>query len=209
MKNQQSFSDQQQKWNNLKKRLAYAKELVNRPISENVDNSEILAARAKKMAMTLNEVSANASFNEMVLCRLGNEKLAIETQFVREVLPSKNVTPIPGLPGYFKGITNIRGEIISVVDIAEFLGINADDRSEKAMWVVLQSTQTEFAIEIDELIGIEQIPLPYESIKVATLQDKENTFLKTITTKNNIAVLDVEKIMSSPLLQVNQISENE
>jgi purine-binding chemotaxis protein CheW len=209
MKSKMSFSEQQQKWEHLKKRLEYAKLLVNTTFSDNLDHEKVLENRAEKLASALNEPGETDSYNELVLCRLGKEKVAIETQYVREVLPLKNITPVPGLPIVFKGITNIRGEIISVIDLAKFLGITADDSTEKAMLVVLQSAQTEFAIQINELIGIEQIAVPYETIKVATLQDKENTYLKTITTKSNIAVLDIEKIMTSPLLQVNQVSENE
>jgi purine-binding chemotaxis protein CheW len=209
MKQRESFTDQQQKWEKLKKRLEYAKKLVNTSFTENLNHEQVLVSRAEKLALALNDPAESGAYNELILCRLGKEKIAIETQYVREVLRVKKITPVPTLPKFFKGITNIRGEIISVVDLAFFLGIRSEHSTDNDMLVVLQSPQAEFAIQINELIGIQQIQLPYDSIKVATLQEEENNYLKSITTRQNVAVLDMEKIMASPLLQVNQVSENE
>ena len=49
--------------------------------------------------------------------RLDNEKFAIPLLQVREVVALNTVTPIPKMPAYFKGITNLRGQIISIIDL--------------------------------------------------------------------------------------------
>ena len=64
---------------------------------------------------------------------LGSEEYAIPLLRVREVIAVPEVTPIPQTPNYFQGVINLRGQVITVVDLRTKLGIKPLDGPEKAV----------------------------------------------------------------------------
>lgn len=68
---------------------------------------------------------------------LGAERFGIPLLQVRELISVPDTTPIPYSPKYFKGIMNLRGQVISVIDLRLKLGVKAtDDQSECAVVIV-------------------------------------------------------------------------
>lgn len=74
---------------------------------------------------------SNLNVNDRYLCfNLGHEEFAIPLLAVREVIDIPEVTKIPQAPPYFLGITNLRGQIISIIDLRQKLGIKIIDSDE-------------------------------------------------------------------------------
>ena len=67
---------------------------------------------------------------------LGNESYAIALLNVKEVIPVPETTPLPNAPTYYIGIMNLRGQIISIVDLRKKLKINKKEESEEAVIIV-------------------------------------------------------------------------
>jgi purine-binding chemotaxis protein CheW len=69
------------------------------------------------------------------LCfNLGTESFALPLLHVREVLAEPEITPVPHTPSYFQGIMNLRGQVVSVMDLRAKLGIKPRaDGSESAV----------------------------------------------------------------------------
>jgi purine-binding chemotaxis protein CheW len=57
---------------------------------------------------------------EVVEFLLAQERYGIATRCVREVLPLVELTPLPGVPPFVLGIANVRGQIVSVLDLKRF-----------------------------------------------------------------------------------------
>lgn len=68
--------------------------------------------------------TAGNEVGERFLCfSLGQEEFAMPLLKVREVIAMPDVTPVPHTPSYFIGIMNLRGQVISVLDLRKKLGI--------------------------------------------------------------------------------------
>ncbi|MGE3262346.1 MAG: chemotaxis protein CheW [Bacteriovoracia bacterium] len=65
--------------------------------------------------------------------KLGHESFALPLLAVREVIALANVTPIPQSPPYFLGIMNLRGLIVSIVDLRKKIGVPAATTAENAV----------------------------------------------------------------------------
>ncbi len=61
----------------------------------------------------------------MCLLTLGGELFAIDLRHVSEVFEVESVTPVPSMPGYLTGVTNLRGTVITLVDLRGSLGLSA------------------------------------------------------------------------------------
>lgn len=67
---------------------------------------------------------------------LGNEDYAIPLLMVREVISVPDTTPIPKSPSHFLGIMNLRGQVISVVDLRKKMKVEARQDKEEAVIIV-------------------------------------------------------------------------
>lgn len=81
--------------------------------------------------------SKNGAGDRYLQFSLGNEKYAIPLLEVREVIPPPETTTMPNGPAYFVGIMNLRGQIISIVDLRKKLNIKpAEQGVEEAVIIV-------------------------------------------------------------------------
>ncbi|HCD71684.1 MAG TPA: chemotaxis protein CheW, partial [Thermovirga lienii] len=60
--------------------------------------------------------------SSIVVFSLKDERYGVPIEKVREILPLMKVTSVPGTPHYFKGFLNVRGELISLIDLRKFAG---------------------------------------------------------------------------------------
>jgi purine-binding chemotaxis protein CheW len=61
----------------------------------------------------------------LVVFQLGEEEYAITVERVREVVKADRITRVPGAPPYVRGIINLRGRVVPVIDLRQRLGLGA------------------------------------------------------------------------------------
>lgn len=70
--------------------------------------------------------------------RLGTESYGIGVLAVQEIIRITAITPVPQLPAHLRGVINLRGRIVPVVDLRRRFGLPADTDGERACIVVVQ-----------------------------------------------------------------------
>lgn len=111
----------------------------------------ILAERARMLAQVPAAAPHAGDVLEVVVLALGRERYAIESHFVREIVRMAEITPVPGAPDVLSGVTNLRGEILAVFDLARLFGLPAAASSEQARLLVLGRDHSELGILTDEV----------------------------------------------------------
>lgn len=71
--------------------------------------------------------------------RLGADWYALEILCVREILRDTAVTPVPGAEGPIRGLINLRGQVVTIVEAASVLKRPADEGSSSSRLVILRS----------------------------------------------------------------------
>ena len=64
---------------------------------------------------------------QLLLFQIGKENYAIHIEKTQEIIRMQEITPLPKTPKFIKGVINLRGHIIPVVDMHERLGITGQD----------------------------------------------------------------------------------
>jgi purine-binding chemotaxis protein CheW len=77
------------------------------------------------------------SADHLVCFRLGKETYGVDIFVVREIVKAQEITSVPGAADYLLGIINLRGKIISVVDLAQRLGLGRSEISRRSRILVL------------------------------------------------------------------------
>ncbi len=89
-----------------------------------------------------------------ILLSIGTARLAVALEDLAEVGDVPAVTRLPNLPDWLTGITNIRGEIVSVVDLPLFLRWHVEKGARRTRMAVLRHQRTKVALLIDKVLGM-------------------------------------------------------
>lgn len=81
---------------------------------------------------------------------LGEEEYGIPLLKVREVIAIPEITPVPQAPKHYLGIMNLRGQVISIIDLRQKLGITAKTGSENAV-VICDIGGAQLGIVVDSV----------------------------------------------------------
>ncbi|MBI5643251.1 MAG: purine-binding chemotaxis protein CheW [Deltaproteobacteria bacterium] len=181
-------------WDEVRRRIDSFGEALSKNLQPSHERkSEILRKRAQLFASVEKPV-AQADFIEAVEFMLAYEKYAVESAFVREIFPMTELTPVPCTPSFVLGIINVRGQIISVIDIKKFFDLPEKGLTDLNKVIILKSEDMEFGILADSITGCRYINP--DSLKILpTLTGIREEYLKGVTDEN-ITVLDAGKLLS-------------
>lgn len=167
--------------------------------------TDTLKKRAEALAESKQPAGEKATI-ETAAFRLTDEIYGIELRFVREVLPLGQMTFIPGVPEYISGIINVRGEILSVMDLKRLFNLEAATAPDIQHVLVLSAPGMAFGILADQILGVRQIPKETLQPSLPTLTGIRADYLKGLD-KTGLIVLDGEKLLADESLTVNDDSE--
>jgi twitching motility protein PilI len=87
--------------------------------------------------------------------RVGAENWTVDLAEAGEIIPVPGITPVPLTLSWFKGITNIRGKLYSVVDFSAFLGgAPASITDQSRLLLIGERYRTGAALLIDQSLGL-------------------------------------------------------
>jgi purine-binding chemotaxis protein CheW len=136
-----------------------------------------------------------AAYLEVVEFLLAGERYAVEAGYVREICLLKEFTPLPGTPPFVLGIINVRGQILSVIDIKKFFELPEKGFTDLNKVIVLQTEQMEFGILADAIIGVCSIALNEIQPSLPTLTGIRAEYLRGIM-PDRLVVLDAASILA-------------
>lgn len=88
---------------------------------------------------------------------LGSLLLGVEARRVQEVLRSQLVTPVPLAPDFVRGLMNLRGQIVLVVDLRARLGSPSEEGSSKPLNVLIHTSAGLVSMQADRLGDVIEI----------------------------------------------------
>jgi len=87
---------------------------------------------------------------------LGNNEYMIPILRVREIITMPSITVLPQLPSYIRGITNLRGAVIPVVNLKNLLNSSGSDEDGKVV-IVISAGRITFGIIVDGITGVVKV----------------------------------------------------
>ena len=162
----------------------------------------ILRSRAEEMARPPETRATGARLVEILEFTLGQERYAFRTSYVREVFSLAEITPLPGLPPYILGVVNVRGRILSVMDIRRLLEFGNVGLTNLNKAIILHHGEMELAVLADEVAGVYAVDADEGQRTLPTLSGNREEFLEGVT-RDRVVVLDAAKLLASRDLLVH------
>jgi purine-binding chemotaxis protein CheW len=172
-------------------------------LSKEDEKNKILRARAMDLAREPELQSTAEKTVEIVEFLLAHEKYGIESSYVREICPLKELTMVPCTPSFVLGIINVRGQILSIIDIKKFFGLPERGLTNLNKVIILHNDKMEFGVLADLIVGVRSIAVSQVQPSLPTLTGIREQYLKGITNET-IVILDAGKLLSSTTMTVHE-----
>jgi purine-binding chemotaxis protein CheW len=167
------------------------------------EKKKILKARAKVLAQEPKGEAVAEEYLEVVEFLLSYEKYGIESSYVREVYPMKELTLLPSTPSFVLGIINVRGQILSVIDLKKFFDLPGKGLTDLNKVIILHSDRMEFGILADGIMGVRDVSLNELQPSLPTLTGVREEYLKGVT-RERMVILDAAKLLSDEKIIVHE-----
>lgn len=179
---------------------------ANRKLEESTElspekNRAILKDRARALAKPKQNAKSDGEQITVVEIDLAREHYAIENRYVREVVPLRQFTPIPGTPPFILGVIAVRGRIVSLMDFRQCIGLPATGLVNGSRAVVLANDRMEFAILADRVIGLRVLSMETLQPSVTTFTGTGSDYLMGVA-PDGLVVFDGGKVLTEPRLVV-------
>ena len=120
------------------------------------------ARRAVRIAQATEAEETGAQI-DIAVVRLGKELYGLEARYVFDIHPLDNLTRVPRVPDWVAGVVNMRGRIITVLDLQRFLGLPPAEKKDDELvlhhLVLVETPTMELALLVDEVLAIETLPI--------------------------------------------------
>src|SRR3972149_6870028 len=190
-------------WNEVHRRIENVRKVLERDWAPPPEKKrEILRTRAKALARQEKEKDIPGDHIEIVQFLLANETYGIESSFVQEVYPLRDLTPIPGPPPFVLGIINVRGKIVSILDIRKFFDLPEKGLTDLNKVLILNGHNMEFGLLADAVLGVRKIRANELQASLPTLTGIREQYLKGVT-KERFVILDAEKLLADKKIIVH------
>ncbi len=144
-----------------------------------------------------NAFGSKTTENQFLVFAISTEEYGVEIENVKEIIKVCNITKVPHTQSFVKGIINLRGDIIPVINIRERFNLELKENDERTCIIVLDFEGDSVGLIVDDVREVMYIDTnkitPPPSSKYGYL----NRFIKNIGNTNNTVkqILDLNKLL--------------
>lgn len=166
----------------------------------------ILKDRARALAREPQQREQPGHYLTVLEFQLAHERYAVDSSFVREVCPLKELTPLPSTPAFILGIVNVRGQIISVVNLKVFFELPERGLTDFNKIILLSDGAMEFGLLVDAVVAMHRVSLQDIQPPLPTMTGFREQYLQGVTAQR-LVILAAAKILADPKLVVREAAQ--
>lgn len=166
------------------------------------DDARILRERARRMAQRQDGGGSVATV-ELIEFRLATERYAFVAADVDDVQPLRELTPLPCTPPFLRGLVNLRGRLVAVVDLKRFFGLPEQGITDLHRILLLRNGTLEVGILADAVESVVAVPVDALVAPPPTWSGIRAEAIRGIT-GDGLVVLDAGAILGDPSLLIEE-----
>ncbi|MBN1978315.1 MAG: purine-binding chemotaxis protein CheW [Anaerolineae bacterium] len=151
---------------------------------------------------------------ELAMVQLGCEVYGIDVQHIREIRPAVQITRVPRVPEWVTGVVNLRGRILSVLDLRRFFGLAPAETREDDLitpfpdLVVVETPAMEVELLADDILAIEPFPTSRIQGVTDTARGIGSEYVRGVIEQGDrapmIAILDLPTLLADERLIIEE-----
>ncbi len=162
------------------------------------------------METVLKEKDISSHEGKFLTFVLGNEEYGVEILKVREIMGIMEITPVPQTPDYMKGVINLRGKVIPIIDLRLKFSMDEVEHTKETCIIVAEVGATQVGVIVDSVSEV--MDIKGEDIEEAPNfgQEIDTNFIMGLgkTKKKIVILLDIERVLTTEELKmVEQVAK--
>ncbi len=144
------------------------------------------------------EQEAVEASEHLVTFLLADEEYGVDVRLVQEIIRVSAITPVPRAPEFIKGVINLRGRIIPVVDLRRKLGLgDVDEGSRRARVVVVRLRDRQIGVLVDGASQVLKVPVSVIEAAPEEVLSIAHTFIRGVAKleKRLIILIALQEIL--------------
>jgi len=140
--------------------------------------------------------------NKILLFVLNDAMFGIELTYVKEVIETGNIRPVPLAPSFVSGLLNHRGSFLTIIHLALLLGLSPGKDDQNSRIIILDDKEMDIGILVKKVMGTKTLASPRGGPRTITNGDNPEFFkmaLKGAEGIPDITILDSERLLRSVL----------
>ena len=141
---------------------------------------------------------SNDSVMQCVTFRLEDEIYGINVMQVQEVLRVTEIAPVPGAPAYVLGIINLRGNVVTVVDTRERLGLGSKEVDESTRIVIIEADKMVVGILVDAVAEVVDLRMSEIESAPSVGNDESSKYIQGVASRDGelLILVDLNKLLN-------------
>ncbi len=138
---------------------------------------------------------------------LGTEFYGIDIQFVREIIGMQSITRVPDVPGFIKGVINLRGKVIPVMDVRTRFNMESRAYDDRTCIIVIHVGDWLVGLVVDTVSEVLDIPEADIEPPPEAFGHRQDHFIAGMGKVGNEVrmLLDAQKLLGRAASAANQI----
>ena len=140
---------------------------------------------------------------------INNQKYALSSKYITEIIEILPITKVPFLPEYMKGIINLRSKIVPVMDARMRFGMEPIEYSERSCIIIIENEANKIGLIVDAVNEVLTIPPKQIMESTKEKNDLKESFVNGISQINNDIqlILDCDSLVNIVGDMSNEINE--
>ena len=109
---------------------------------------------------------------QYIVVRIGNEQYGINIKYIDNIVRNQKITRVPKTQTYYKGVINLRGEIIPVMSIRLKLGLEDDEFTDKTRIIIVKIEGATIGVIVDQVREV--VTLDYDNTEKITRTSRDD-----------------------------------
>ncbi len=124
--------------------------------------------------LNVQNVKTASDGKQYIVVKIGTEQYGIDIQYVDNIVRQQRITRVPKAQHYFKGVINLRGEVIPVMSLRLKFNLEPDEYTNSTRIIIIKlETQSAIGIIVDEVKEV--VTLEEDAIEKPTSSDSGDT----------------------------------
>ncbi|HVO39690.1 MAG TPA: chemotaxis protein CheW [Spirochaetia bacterium] len=151
------------------------------------------------MHQTKDRVGTQGELRQFISFSVGDEEYGLELLRVKEVIRVREITWLPKAPSFVKGIINLRGDVIPIIDLRDKFGLEAKEATANTRVIVVEVEGKLMGMIVDSASQVVRIPADQIDPPPPVLGGFSQEFITGVGKMEDklIILLNIDRILSS------------
>lgn len=170
-----------------------------------IEAQAVLQQRAESLRQSV-ETQESAGLLPLAVVGLDGEYFGLGLESVHEFADISSITPIPCCPSHIVGNMNLRGEIITLVDIRRLINLSSQRGAKGRKAIIVRQEQLVAGITVDEIFDVTYVHPSQLSAAPVAVHSVSDEYLQGVASyqEKMMSVINLPKVLHSGALVVNE-----